>query len=159
MGHRIAALNERGSVAALCRPTTGRGRRRLAPGTLTRIGVGFDVTADQQVDAVIGELGVVDLASYQRPKQITPPPPSAGTLSWRDRAAATTQHYNVWAVPPRESCVQFAGRSMLPIYDLGHPLFAVADDAQRFVVQPVSTSGLASRLSPSPCRAASQPSR
>ena len=123
----------------------------VAPGKLTRIGVGFDVTADEQVDALIGELGVVDLASYKRPKQITPPSPSAGTLSWRDPAAATTQYYNVWAVAPGESCVRFAGRSMLPIYDLGHPLFAVPDDARRFIVQPVSTSGLASRLSPSLC--------
>jgi endo-beta-N-acetylglucosaminidase D len=130
----------------------------VAPGKLTRIGVGFDVSADQQIDVLIGELGVVDLASYTPPEQITPPPPSAGTLSWRDTAAPTTQYYNVWAVPPGESCVQFAGRSMLPIYDLDHPLFAIPGNAQRFIVQPVSTSGLASPLSPSPCRTASQPS-
>jgi hypothetical protein len=47
-----------------------------------------------------------------------------------------------------------AGRGASPAvsfaYDLGHPLLAIPGDARRFVVQPVSTSGLASQLSPSP---------
>jgi hypothetical protein len=131
----------------------------VAPGKLTRIGVGFDVTADQQVDALIGELGVVDLASYEPPAQIiptppaasTPTPPAASTLTWSDPSASTTQYYNVWRVVPGESCVELVGRSTLPIYDLGHPLFALPEDARQFVVQPVSTSGLASQLSPPPC--------
>jgi hypothetical protein len=123
----------------------------VAPGTLTRIGVGFDVTADRRVDALIGELGVVDLASYERPAQIGPRPTSGGTLRWHDPSASTTRHYNVWAVVPRKSCVELVGRSASPRYDLGQPLFAIPKDARRFVVQPVSTSGLASRLSPPPC--------
>jgi hypothetical protein len=123
----------------------------VVPGKLTRIGVGFDVTGDQQVDALIGELGVVDLASYERPAQIIPTPPPASTLRWSDPSASTTQYYNVWSVVPDESCVELAGRSTLPIYDLGHPLFALPDGARQFVVQPVSTSGLASQLSPPAC--------
>jgi hypothetical protein len=123
----------------------------VAPGKLTRIGVGFDVAADQQVDALLGELGVVDLASYEPPAEITPRPPSASTLTWHDPSASRTQYYNVWTVVPGKSCVEVAGRSMLPLYDLGHPLFAIPENARRFVVQPVNTSGVGSRLSPRPC--------
>src|SRR5262249_34695235 len=86
------------------------------PGTLTRIGIGFDVSSSQHVDVLIGELGVVDLASYEPPAQITPSPPSGRTLTWTDPTASTTQYYNVWAVRGG-SCAQLVGRSTLPLYD------------------------------------------
>ena len=120
----------------------------VASGTLTRVGVGFDVSESKPVDTLIGELGVVDLASHQPPAQIAPKA-SAGKLTWHDPSAATTQYYNVWAV--RGSCVALVGRTTLRLYDLHHPLFAIPAKGRRFVVQPVSTSGLASHLSPRPC--------
>jgi mannosyl-glycoprotein endo-beta-N-acetylglucosaminidase len=120
-------------------------------GTLTRIGVGFEATQDQQVNTLVGELGVIDLDSNEPPAQITPPPPSMGKLTWDDPSPSTTQYYNVWSIVRGESCAALAGRTMLPLYDLGHPLFAIPDEAARFVVQPVSTSGLAAELSPRPC--------
>lgn len=126
-------------------PGPAAGIRRCR--TLTRIGVGFDVTTEQQVNALIGELGVVDLASYPPPAQITPPPPPASTLTWSDPSGSTTQSYNVSRVVPGESCVELVGRSTLAMYDLGHPLFAIPRGARQFVVQPVCTSGLASQLS------------
>jgi hypothetical protein len=118
----------------------------VGPGTLTRIGVGFDVNRRRPVDTLIGELGVVDLDAYQPPAQIRPHA-SAGKLTWHDPSASTTQYYNVWTV--RRSCLAFVGRTMLRLYDLHHPLFRA--DGGRFVVQPVNTSGLASHLSPPPC--------
>jgi endo-beta-N-acetylglucosaminidase D len=121
----------------------------VGPGMLTRIGVGFDVSESQPVDTVIGELGVVDLASYQPPARINPKA-SASKLTWADPSASTTQYYNVWAVRGG-SCAALVGRTTLRVYDLHHPLFAIPAGTARFVVQPVSTSGLASKLSPPPC--------
>jgi hypothetical protein len=102
------------------------------------------------IDVLIGELGVVDLASYEPPAQITPSPPSGSTLTWTDPTASTTQYYNVWAVRGG-SCAQLVGRSTLLLYDLEHPLFGIPDGGEQFIVQPVSTSGLAAPLSLPPC--------
>ena len=120
----------------------------VPPGTLTRIGVGFDLERSQPVDTLIGELGVVDLDAYQPPKQIRRHA-SAGKLTWHDPSPSTTQYYNVWTV--RRSCLAFVGRTTLQLYDLSHPLFGTPATRGRFVVQPVNTSGLASHLSPPPC--------
>lgn len=59
-------------------------------------------------------------------------------------------NYNVWAVRGG-SCAQLVGRSTLPLYDLDHPLFAISDGGEQFIVQPVSTSGLAAPLSLPAC--------
>jgi endo-beta-N-acetylglucosaminidase D len=126
----------------------------VEPGTLTRIGLGFDVSDGQQVDALIGELGVVDLATYEPPAQIVPelrPVQGSAALVWDDPSPAETQYYNVWSAVPGKSCVAFVGRTTRPVYDLARPLFEVADGADEFVVQPVSTSGLAAPLVPARC--------
>jgi endo-beta-N-acetylglucosaminidase D len=120
----------------------------VAPGMLTRIGIGFDVGDSQPVDTLIGELAVVDLASYRPPAQISPKA-SPRKLTWDDPSASTTQYYNVWRL--RGSCAALVGRTTLRLYDLNHPLFAIPAKAKRFIVQPVSTAGLASHLSPRPC--------
>jgi hypothetical protein len=73
---------------------------------------------------------------------------AAGTRT--DPTASTTQYYNVWAVRGG-SCAQLVGRSTLPLYDLEHPLFGIPDGGEQFIVQPVSTSGLAALLSLPPC--------
>jgi hypothetical protein len=44
-----------------------------------------------------------------------------------------------------------AGRCHLPRYDLVHPLFGSPSDADGFVIQPVTTSGLAAELPEPPC--------
>jgi hypothetical protein len=120
----------------------------IGPGTLTRIGVGFYVNQSRPFDTLIGELAVVDLASYRTPAQISPKA-SPGKLTWDDPSATATQYYNVWRL--RGSCAALVGRTTLRLYDLRHSLFAVPAKAKRFVVQPVSTAGLAAHLSPRPC--------
>jgi mannosyl-glycoprotein endo-beta-N-acetylglucosaminidase len=128
----------------------------VGPGTLTRIGVGFDASGGQAVDVLIGELGVVDAAAYEPPTQIPPKlqPTEQGTpaLVWDDPPSApATKHYNVWRVVPGGPCLALVGRSTLALYDLSQPLFAIPSGADEFVIQPVSTSGLAAPLSPAPC--------
>ena len=52
---------------------------------------------------------------------------------------------------PDADCLDFAGRSQLPRYDLVHPLFGPPSDADGFVIQPVTTSGLAAELPEPSC--------
>lgn len=122
----------------------------IAPGTLTRLGIGFGTPSPVQVSTRIGEIGVVDLNTYRPPAAITPAV-EASQLTWNDPAAATTKHYNVWAIPSGATCSSFIGRSLLQRYDLVRPLFAIPGPSTRFTVQPVSTAGLAAPVSPSPC--------
>jgi endo-beta-N-acetylglucosaminidase D len=136
------------STAGVWTSTQAQLPASVAPGRLTRIGIGFDVGESQPVDTLIGELAVVDLASYRTPAQISPKA-SPGKLTWDDPSATATQYYNVWRL--RGSCAALVGRTTLRLYDLRHPLFAVPAKAKRFVVQPVSTAGLAAHLSPRPC--------
>ena len=122
----------------------------VAPGTLTRLGIGFPTPSPTQVSRRIGEIAVVDLNTYRPPAAIAPTV-EAGQLTWNDPAAATAKHYNVWAVPSGASCSSFVGRSLLQRYDLVRPLFAIPGPSTRFTVQPVSQAGLAAPVSPSPC--------
>lgn len=123
----------------------------VTPGTLTRIGIGFGTLSPARVNVRLGEMAVVDSASYQPPAQIVPDAGPA-QLTWADPAPTATQFYNVWAVAPGASCANFVGRALLPRYDLVKPLFAIPPGS-RFLIQPVSTSGLAAPLSTPPCPA------
>jgi hypothetical protein len=126
----------------------------VEPGVLTRIGVGFDADSGQQVDALIGEIGVVDLANYASPVQLSPKleqVEGSPALTWEDPSPAETRYYNVWSLVPGKSCVAFVGRSTLPAYDLARPLFDLPVGADEFIVQPVSRSGLTAPLAPAPC--------
>ena len=115
-------------------------------GELTRLGISFP--SSTTVDTRIGEIGVVDLGSYTPPFPIRPTE-EPGRLSWDE--APATKYYNVWAVPQRASCSTFVGRTLLPLYDLDRPLFAIPGPSPQFLIQPVNESGLAAQVSPSPC--------
>lgn len=124
----------------------------VKPGTLTRIGVWFNSkTSPERVEARIGELAVVNLASYEPPKLIKPTTEvslsKVSQLTW-EAPSAPIQYYNVWAVT---ECARFVGRAVMPRYDLGQPLFAFPAETKEFLVQPVAESGLAAQLSVPTC--------
>jgi hypothetical protein len=125
---------------------------KVKPGTLTRVGVWFNPKASpERVMARIGELAVVNLASYEPPKLIKPTteanPGKASQLTW-EAPSTPIQYYNIWAVT---ECARFVGRAVMPRYDLGQPLFAFPAETKEFLVQPVAESGLAAQLSLPTC--------
>jgi hypothetical protein len=125
---------------------------RLAPATMTRVGVGFGDHGERAatLDAHIGELRVVDRDTLSRPAMVDPTR-SGDDLSWA-RPPGSTLYYNVWAAHPSRPCLLFVGRTQLERYDLASPLFGPAPAGGGYEVQPVNASGGAAKLSAPRCR-------
>jgi endo-beta-N-acetylglucosaminidase D len=117
---------------------------------LTRVGVGFAVPG--AIRARLGELAVADLGKMP-PPQLIAPVVSGNQLTWTDSEPESTQYYNVWAVASGATCSSFVGRAQLRRYDLGQPLFKPPPSVQRFVIQQVTTSGMAAELQQPACPA------
>lgn len=143
--HRVTSHN--GWVLARARLPA-----RLAPATLSRVGVAFGDDGDRakHVNATIGELRIVDRDTLTRPAAIDPAR-RGDDLSW-DGGTGSILYYNVWARARTRPCLRLIGRTQIERYDLAQPLFGPAPPGGGYEVQPVNASGGAAKLSGPRCR-------
>jgi len=123
--------------------------KRLQGQRLSRIGVVFGLSNDPNgsVDVAVGKLAAIDRGNNERPVTITPNE-RGGVLTWADPTPGRTSFYNVWAL--KDGCRSFAGRTLISSYDEAEALFAPVAPTG-WMVQPVSTSGRAARVTTPAC--------
>ena len=112
--------------------------------TITAIAVGAD-SSGGPVSSVLGQLRLYDAATDVRPTRIDVTSDS-DVITWSSSQKVAISYWNVYA--DAGSCVRLLGPAFTNRYDLTQSMFALGPRPPRFIIQPVSTTGLPAVIPP-----------
>ena len=139
-----------GSTQVIQRTATSPGWQRMtgplgaAGKTITRISAGFG-SGTGTVRAVLGQLRLYDARAITAPRLISIRSVHP-VISWTEPPSPSISYWNVYASTAR--CVRFLGPAYTTSYAVRQPMFIPPVRPTRFVIQPVSASGVTTDAGP-----------